>query len=164
MGLKSILRKLGWRDRLSRLARGTDRVRFVRSLGEAPVFIIVGMDAQGFDPQEATAEEIVSVAERGTKALHEAESFTPWVWGDDNGRQYLPLFSTSRHLEEYAAARCRKHGRSFPIQAVSVAGAILLPTLRTVDGAILNPDSTDEYSLGKADIELCCEMWESQDR
>jgi len=157
--LRNLFKRRDSNNDLARLARGTDRARFLQRIGQSDIMVIVAPDGDGLDPHAMTREQMLSEVERAAKGLNErAEGFAPFVY-ERGGRRRIPFFTSDAHAQTFVGEYSREWGRVYPFQLVTVRGVLLGSLAPACDEFAMNDRSPDEVILGDADRAAMQRAW-----
>ena len=146
-------RLFGRRDKVSRLAHGTDRRAFVDAFVSSDVVVMAALHGDGIDPSQFTQEQILAEIERSARDLAEDRQREPFVYVRDGVRR-LPVFTSMENAQRFGGEYCRQRNRMFAFQTLQVSGDTVRGLIPACDVVVLNDACADEYVLSEADIEL----------
>ncbi|MEA2559350.1 MAG: hypothetical protein QOH06_854 [Acidobacteriota bacterium] len=158
--MASFLRKLfGKPPAIEQLARRGDREAFLRTLGEADIFVIAAIEGDGLDASTMTKEQLLAEIERAAKDLNERQDgFAPFVY-ERNGRRRLPFFTSNAHAETFVGKYSKERNRVYPFQLLRVKGALLAQLMPACDDLAMDDRTEAEVVLSEPDMAAMRRMW-----
>ncbi|MGL6095970.1 MAG: hypothetical protein ACRC7O_09265 [Fimbriiglobus sp.] len=142
-------------DRLTRLARRTDRAAFAAEFARAQLTFLGLPDgmglAEGLGPAALTAESLLAAIEAAAKCLSERQHHIPLRLEVSNVMA-LPLFTRERHAQRFVEAHVRRVNRAVPFFLLVSNGAAVAATVSVGEVVLLNPGTRHEVRLAGADL------------